>query len=123
MNKQIIQRSPEWYEQKKTTPDRQPNRRNFRLSPWQKPDDVLREMVREHHGAESEFNAKFVSDHGNNNEQRALYFALCERNRLTSRAVWFFPVRRKTRVHPDGLTSDGGVLELKVPYSLRNGEL
>ena len=42
------------------------------LSPWQTPDDVLRAMVREYHGAESEFEGNPATAHGNANERRAM---------------------------------------------------
>lgn len=90
------------------------------LSPWQKPKDILRSMVREYHGAESEFNAQFVADHGNNNEQRALLCFMRETGLMVEQCG-FFPYGDRMGASPDGLTSDGGVLELKVPYSLRNG--
>lgn len=90
------------------------------LSPWQKPKDILRAMVREYHGAESEFNAQFVADHGKNNEQRALLCFMRETGLMVEQCG-FFPYGDRMGASPDGLTSDGGVLELKVPYSLRNG--
>ena len=90
------------------------------LSPWQKPKDILRSMVREYHGAESEFNAQFVADHGKNNEQRALLCFMRETGLMVEQCG-FFPYGDRMGASPDGLTSDGGVLELKVPYSLRNG--
>lgn len=90
------------------------------LSPWQKPKDILRSMVREYHGAESEFNAQFVADHGNNNEQRSLLCFMRETGLMVEQCG-FFPYGDRMGASPDGLTSDGGVLELKVPYSLRNG--
>ena len=121
MNKQIIQqRSPEWYEQRKLRLTGSRIGAILGVSPWQKPDDVIREMVREHHGAESEFNAKFVADHGNNNEQRSLLCFMRETG-LQVEQCGFFPYGDRMGASPDGLTSDGGVLELKVPYSLRNG--
>lgn len=40
---------------------------------------------------------------------------------LTVEKCGFFPYGERLGASPDGLTSDGGVLELKTPYSLRNG--
>lgn len=90
------------------------------MSPWQKPADVLRAMVREYHGAESEFDAQFVADHGTQNEQRAMLCFMRETG-LSVEQCGFFPYGERLGASPDGLTSDGGVLELKTPYSLRNG--
>ena len=38
------------------------------LSPYATPEDVMREMVREHHGLESEFTGNAATDHGNKYE-------------------------------------------------------
>lgn len=90
------------------------------LSPWQKPSDVIRAMVREYHGAESEFTGNIATDHGNMHEQRAM-LAFMRETGLSVEKCGFFPYGDRMGASPDGLTSDGGVLELKVPYSLRNG--
>lgn len=121
MNKQIIQqRSPEWYEQRKLRLTGSRIGAILGLSPWQKPADVIREMVREHHGAESEFVSNPAVDHGNNNEQRALLCFMRETG-LQVEQCGFFEYGDRMGASPDGLTSDGGVLELKVPFGLRNG--
>lgn len=90
------------------------------LSPWQKPADILRQMVREYHGAEPEFTGNPATLHGTANEQRAL-LAFMRETGLGVEQCGFFPYGDRMGASPDGLTSDGGVLELKVPYSLRNG--
>lgn len=90
------------------------------LSPWQKPDDVIREMVRQYHGAESEFVENPATQHGRHNEQRAL-LAFMRETGLDVEQCGFFEYGDRMGASPDGLTSDGGVLELKVPYGLRNG--
>lgn len=90
------------------------------LSPWQKPADVIRAMVREYHGAESEFTGNIATDHGNMHEQRAM-LAFMRETGLSVEKTGFHPYGDRMGASPDGLTSDGGVLELKVPYSLRNG--
>lgn len=90
------------------------------LSPWQKPADILREMVREYHGAESEFVENPAVQWGRDNEARAL-LAFMRETGLNVEKCGFFPYGDRMGASPDGLTSDGGVLELKVPYGLRNG--
>lgn len=90
------------------------------LSPWQKPADILRAMVREYHGAESEFQGNPATEHGTQNEQRAM-LAFMRETGLTVEKTGFHPYGDRMGASPDGLTSDGGVLELKVPYGLRNG--
>lgn len=114
------QRTPEWFEQRKSRITGSRVGALLGLSPWQTPNDVLRAMVREYHGAESEFPGSPATDHGNNNEQRAL-LAFMRETGLGVEQCGFFPYGELMGASPDGLTSDGGVLELKVPYSLRNG--
>lgn len=116
----VPQRTPEWQEQRKLRITGSRVGAILGLSPWQKPEDVMREMVRQYHGAPSEFVGGPHIDHGVNNEQRALLCFMRESG-LNVEECGFFPYGEMLGASPDGLTSDGGVLELKVPYSLRNG--
>ena len=116
----IPQRTAEWHDQRKLRMTGSRIGAILGVSPWQKPSDIMREMVREYHGAESEFQGNPATDHGNNNEQRAL-LAFMRETGLMVEPCGFFPYGDRMGASPDGLTSDGGVLELKVPYSLRNG--
>ena len=90
------------------------------LSPWQTADDVLRAMVREYHGAPSEFEGNPATAHGNANERRAM-LAFMRESGLYVDDCGFFAYEDYLGASPDGLTDDGGVLELKVPFSCRNG--
>lgn len=117
---EVQQRSKEWHEQRKLRITGSRVGAVLGLSPWQKPDDVMREMVRDYHGYPSEFKGGPHIDHGVNNEQRALLCFMRESG-LNVEQCGFFPYGQRLGASPDGLTSDGGVLELKVPYSLRNG--
>lgn len=114
------QRTQEWHDQRKSRITGSRVGAILGLSPWQKPADVLRAMVREYHGAPSEFLGSVATDHGNNNEQRAV-LAFMRESGLGVDQCGFFAYGELMGASPDGLTSDGGVLELKVPYSLRNG--
>lgn len=114
------QRTPEWHEKRKGRITGSRCGAILGLSPWQKPADVLRAMVREYHGAPTEFTGNPATDHGNNNEQRAL-LAFMRESGLDVEQCGFFPHGQRLGASPDGLTSDGGVLEIKAPYSLRNG--
>lgn len=116
----VSQRTPEWQEQRKLRITGSRVGAILGLSPWQKPKDVMREMVRQYHGAPSEFVGGPHIDHGVNNEQRALLCFMRESG-LNVEECGFFAYGDRMGASPDGLTSDGGVLELKVPYSLRNG--
>lgn len=114
------QRSEAWFESRKGRITGSRVGAILGLSPWQKPIDVLRAMVREYHGATSEFSGSVATDHGNNNEQRAM-LAFMRKTGLDVDQCGFFAYGELMGASPDGLTSDGGVLELKCPYGLRNG--
>jgi putative phage-type endonuclease len=114
------QRSPEWHAQRKLRLTGSRIGAILGLSPWQKPDDVLREMVREHHGAESEFTGNPATDWGNRHETQAL-LCFMRHTDLQVEQCGFFPYGDRMGASPDGLTSDGGVLEIKAPYGLRKG--
>ena len=113
------QRTPEWHEKRKGRITGSRVGAILGMSPWQKPADVLRAMVREYHGAETEFTGNPATDHGNNNEQRAL-LAFMRESGLEVEQCGFFAYGELMGASPDGLTDDGGVLELKVPFGLRN---
>lgn len=113
------QHSPEWHAQRKGRLTGSRIGAILGLSPWQTPDDILRAMVREYHGADPEFTGNPATDHGNNHEQRAL-LAFMRESGLGVESCGFFPYGDRMGASPDGLTSDGGTLELKVPFSLRN---
>ena len=116
----IPQQTAEWHDQRKLRITGSRIGGILGLSPWQKSDDVIREMVRQHHGAESEFVENPATQHGRHNEQRALLCFMRETG-LDVEQCGFFEYGDRMGASPDGLTSDGGVLELKVPFGLRNG--
>ena len=116
----VEQRTQEWHEQRKLRITGSRVGAILGLSPWQTRDDVLRAMVREYHGADSEFKGNPATDHGNANEQRAV-LAFMRETGLNVEKCGFFPYGDRMGASPDGLTDDGGVLEIKVPFGLRNG--
>lgn len=113
------QLTQEWHDQRKLRITGSRVGAILGLSPWQTRDDVLRAMVREYHGAESEFKGNPATDHGNANEQRAV-LAFMRETGLNVEKCGFFPYGDRMGASPDGLTDDGGVLEIKVPFGLRN---
>lgn len=88
-------------------------------SPWRTREDLIRQMVREHHGAPSEHQDNPATMHGRLHEQQAL-LSFMKKTGLTVEQCGFFPYGDHYGASPDGLTSDGGIMELKVPFSLRN---
>lgn len=116
----VEQRSQEWFDQRKLRITGSRVGAILGLSPWENRDDVLRAMVREYHGAPSEFTGNPATEHGKQNEQRAM-LAFMRESGLQVEKCGFFPYGDSMGASPDGLTDDGGVLEIKVPFGLRNG--
>lgn len=113
------QRTPEWHAKRVGRVTGSVAGAILGLSPWQTADDVLRSMVRAYHWLPSEFVTNPAVEHGNNNERRAM-LAFMRETGLEVADCGFFPLGY-LGASPDGLTGDGGVLELKVPFGLRNG--
>ena len=91
------------------------------LSPFSSRDEVMRRMVREYHGAESEMKDNPALTYGRNHEGGAIVDFRIETG-LDVGEVGFLPYEDWLGASPDGLTDDGGVLEVKVPFSLRKSE-
>ena len=91
------------------------------LSPFSSRDEVMRRMVREYHGAESEVKDNPAVTYGRNHEGGAIVDFRMETG-LDVEEVGFLPYEDWLGASPDGLTSDGGILETKVPFSLRKSE-
>lgn len=79
--------------------------------------DLLREMVREHFGAESEFKGNQATEHGHEHEDDAL----CLYERETGELVYggqvlvLHPSVPFLCVTPDGLVGSAGMVEVKCP--------
>lgn len=116
----VAQKSAEWHESRKMRITGSRVGAILGLSPWQTADDVLREMVRDYHGAEREFSGNIATEHGQNHETRAL-LCFMRKTGLQIEQCGFFEYGDRMGASPDGLTDDGGVLELKVPYGIRKG--
>lgn len=91
------------------------------LNPWKTPDDLIRQMVREYHGAEPEFTGNVATEYGNLHEPLAVMEYMGK--------TWLHPEETGFHVHPehdwlgaspDALIEDDGILEVKCPFGLRN---
>jgi putative phage-type endonuclease len=88
------------------------------LSPYQKPEDVMRSMVREKFKAESEFTGNVATQWGNDHEAQAIGDFVMEMSiEVEDCGFIVHPEHTWLGASPDGLTSDGGILEVKCPYS------
>lgn len=92
------------------------------LNPWQTRDEVMRAMVREYHGASSEFIGNVATEYGKRNEPNAIFELELEHG-VTVQETGFHvhPSLPWLGASPDGLIGDDGLAEIKCPYSLRKG--
>ncbi len=92
------------------------------VNPWQKPGDLIRAMVREYHGAESEFSGNVATAWGNNHEPLAVLDFMREHNATVEDAGFYVhPEYDWLGASPDGFVGDDALIEVKCPFSLRNG--
>lgn len=89
-------------------------------NPYKTRDDVMREMVREALGAEPEFTGNIATEYGTNNEAGALLEYRIETLHDVEE-VGFIEFEDWAGVSPDGLVGDKGGVEIKAPFSLRDG--
>src|SRR5690625_4405169 len=92
------------------------------INPWQKPDDLIRAMVREHHGAASEFEGNIATNYGQQHEPLAVLDFMSEYNETVQDAGFYVhPENEWLGASPDGFVGDDALIEIKCPFSLRNG--
>lgn len=90
------------------------------LNPWQTREDVLRAMVREYHGAPSEFEGNVATNYGQSHEEEAILDFTLETG-LDVVETGFHTYEDWAGASPDGLIQDDAILEVKCPYGKRNG--
>jgi putative phage-type endonuclease len=91
------------------------------LNPWKTPEDLIRQMVREYHGAPSEFTGNIATEYGTAHEPLAImdYFG---RTGILPEPCGFFVHYEHDWLGatPDGLIDASGLIEVKCPFGLRN---
>lgn len=115
----IEQRSPEWHEQRRSRVTGSAVGAILGLSTYMTRADVMRRMVRDAIGAESEFTGNVATEYGTHHESGALVEFQMETG-LTVVPAPFVPLSDWLGASPDGYASDGGLVEIKCPYGLRN---
>lgn len=88
------------------------------LNPYSTRADVLREMVREHFGADREFTGNEATEWGQAHEPDALAAYEAERGVMTygGGEIVLHPLHDFLAVTPDGFVGDDGLVECKAPF-------
>lgn len=115
------QRTPEWFEARKGKVTGSRVGAILGLSPFQKPKDVLRAMVRDYHGAESEFTGNPATTYGQQFEAFAQGdFELETGLDVDQVGLVVHPSHEWLAASPDGLIDHDAVLEIKCPFGKRD---
>lgn len=116
------QRSNEWFEARKNRVTGSVIGAIIGLSPFMKKNDVMRSMVRAHHGAESEFQGNIATNYGTVHEPMAtMDFELETGKKVEEVGFFVHPEHDWLGASPDGFVGDDAVIEIKCPYGKRNG--
>lgn len=113
------QRTPEWFAARRGRVTGSVAGAILGLDPNTSREAALRRLVRDWHGAEPEFSGNIATRHGQAHEDGAIIDFMMETG-LDVEPVGFLTYEDWLGASPDGLTSDGGVLEVKVPFGKRN---
>lgn len=113
------QNTPEWYAARKGRVTASMVGAILGVAPYMTRDDAMRRMVRDYHGAEPEFTGNTATEWGTYNEEGARFDFTLETGHEVKQCG-FFTRDDWAGASPDGLTSDGGLIEIKCPFSLKD---
>ena len=115
------QRSEEWFKDRKGKLTGSNIGAALGVNPWKTPEDLIRQMVREYHGVESEFAGNIATEYGTLHEPLATmdYMSLSG-NMVQECGFYVHPEHDWLGASPDGLIDDCGVVEVKCPFGQRN---
>jgi len=119
MQQTINQRTPEWFLARRGKITASNAGAILGLNKHRSADDVMRSMVREHFGLESEFKGNIATDYGTRNESNAIEEFEIE-NLVSVQECGFFSNNDWLGGSPDGLIGDNAIVEVKCPFGRRN---
>lgn len=118
------QRSPEWHKQRVGKITGSVAGAALGVNPYMTPEALIRRMVRDAHGLDSEFTGNIATEYGSMNEPLAMLgYTLKTGHAVNEVGFFVHPVYEWLGASPDGIvnTEYGDViLEIKCPFSLRN---
>ena len=93
------------------------------VNPWKTPDDLIRQMVREYHGAESEFTGNIATEYGRLHEPLASMDYMGKTGNMVQECGFYVhPEHDWLGASPDGLIDEDGLIEIKCPFGQRNAK-
>lgn len=117
----IEQRSKAWYEARKGLITGSAVGAILGLSPFMSTADVMRRMIREAYGAESEFAGNVATEYGTFHEAGAKTdYELETGNKVNDCGFYISEQHQWIGASPDGFIGEDGLIEIKCPYSLRD---
>ena len=115
------QRTQEWFEARRGKLTGSNIGAALGINPWKTPDDLIRQMVREYHGAEPDFTGNMATEYGATHEPLALMDYMGQSGNMVEECGFFVhPDHDWLGASPDGLIDDDGLIEVKCPFGLRN---
>lgn len=91
------------------------------VNPYRTPDDVIRRMVRDYHGADPEFTGNAATEWGTFHEAGIMAeYAMETGNTPVECGFFVHPEYAWLGASPDGLIGDDTLLEIKAPYGQRD---
>lgn len=91
------------------------------LNPYMTPEDAMRRMVRDAHGAEPEFTGNVATEYGTFHEAGAIQDFEMHTGMKVEQAG-FVKMGDWLGATPDGFVGDAALIEVKCPYGLRDKE-
>ena len=117
------QRSEEWFKARKHKLTGSNTGAALGVNPWKTPDDLIRQMVREYHGAESEFAGNIATEYGRLHEPLASMDYMAKTGNMVQECGFYVhPEHDWLGASPDGLIDEDGLTEIKCPFGQRNAK-